>query len=90
MALPFVVGLVIGSGAALLFAKKDMVKQGLDLAKGIIKEKEEVVAPKRRKRRTKAEIIEAEQNLKTKRKRRTRKSPVAKVSETRETQEIQE
>lgn len=87
MALPFVAGLVIGSGVALLFAKKDMVQKGLDLAKDIIKEKAEVVAPKR-KRRTKtemAEVTEAEvQKPKTTRKRRTRKPQAARANKANE------
>ena len=33
MALPFIAGLVIGSGVALLFTKKDMLQKGVDFAK---------------------------------------------------------
>ena len=37
MALPFIAGLVIGSGVALLFTKKDMLQKGVDFAKSFAK-----------------------------------------------------
>ena len=48
MALPFIAGLVIGSGVALLFTKKDMLQKGVDFAKSFAKlDGEDCAKPKK-------------------------------------------
>ena len=72
MALPFIAGLVIGSGVALLFTKKDMLQKGVDVAKRCAKlDGEDCAKPKKDNEKTPNNNVEVKRVV---RKRLTKKS----------------
>ena len=71
MALPFIAGLVIGSGVALLFTKKDMLQKGVDLAQSFAKlDGEDCAKPKKDNEETSSNNVEVKRVV---RKRLTKK-----------------